>query len=108
MSYSFYIVEAGYNDRLYFLERMWDGTSDVTRVATATLSAGSYTATSLAAEIQTSINAVSQFAAAYTCSYEPNTNTILMSVTFNSPHALFGNYHGFTLLSRKMLENPGV
>jgi len=108
MAYGHYTVEAGYNDRLHFLERMCDGLGDVPRVATATLSAGSYTATSLAAGIQTSINAVSQFAAAYTCSYEALTNTILMSVTFNSPHALFGNYHGFTLLSRKMLENSGV
>ena len=100
ISFGFYTVESGYNDQLYFWERKWDGTSDVTRVATATLAAGSYTATSLATGIQTSINAVSQLGAAYTCSYEAITNTILISVTFSSPHALFGNYHGFTVLSR--------
>ena len=108
LTFGFYTVEAGYNDRLYFLERMYDGSSDVTRVATATLPAGSYTSGGLAAAIQIAINAESQFAAAYTCSYESITNTILISVTFTSAHALFGNYHGFTLLSRKMLENPGV
>ena len=108
LSFGFYTVEAGYNDQLYFWERQWDGSSDDTRVATATLAAGSYTATSLATGIQTSINAVSQFGAAYTCSYEPNTNTMLVSVAYSSPHALFGNYHGFTVLSRKMLDNSGV
>ena len=65
LSFGFYTVEAGYNDQLYFWERQWDGSSDDTRVATATLAAGSYTATSLATGIQTSINAVSQFGAAY-------------------------------------------
>ena len=76
LAYGFYAVEMAYNDRLHFLERRWDGTQDVTRVATATSSAGSYTATSLAAEIQTAINAVSLFSAAYICSYEPNTSTM--------------------------------
>ena len=59
LSYGFYTVEAEHNDRLHFLEKRWNGTQDVTRVATGILSPGSYTATSLAAEIQTNINAVS-------------------------------------------------
>ena len=104
----FYTVEMGYKDRLHFLERRWNGTQDVTRVATATLSPESYTATSLAAEIQTNINAVSLFSAAYTCSYEPNTHTILLSLTYNSDFPIFSNYHGFPVLSKKVPDNPGV
>ena len=57
LSYGFYTMEMGLNDQLYFWERYWNGTQDITLVATATLSAGSYTATSLAAQIQTAINA---------------------------------------------------
>ena len=52
-SYGFYTVEAGQNNKLYFWERFWDGTQDNTLVKQAVLTAGAYTATALAAEIQT-------------------------------------------------------
>ena len=71
LSYGFYTVEANQIDKLYFLERYWNGSQDISLVTTATLSPGAYKATSLAAEIQTQINAVSVFLTSYTCSYEP-------------------------------------
>ena len=53
LSYGFYTVETGLNDQLYFWERYWNGSQGITLVTAPTLSPGSYTATSLAAEIQT-------------------------------------------------------
>ena len=103
LSYGFYTVEAGQNDKLYFLERYWNGSQDITLVTTVTLIPGAYIATSLAAEIQTQINAVSVFLASYTCSYEPSTNTILLSLAYSSSVPTFANYHGFTILSKRVL-----
>ena len=74
-----------------FWERYWNGSQDITLVATATLSPGSYTASILAGEIQTRINSVSKFLANYTCSYEPSTNTMLISVTHNSSYPSYVN-----------------
>ena len=108
LSYGFYSIETGQNDKLYFWERYWNGSQGITLVTTATLPAGSYTATLLAAAIQTAINSVSVFLANYTCSYEPTTNTILLSLTHNSAFPIYAQYHGFTLLSKKVLANPGV
>ena len=108
LSYGFYTVEAGQNDKLYFLERYWNGSQDITLVTTVTLSPGAYTATSLAAEIQTQINAVSVFLASYTCSYEPGTNTVLLSLAYSSSFPTFASYHGFTILSKKLLADPAV
>ena len=108
LSFGFYTVETGLNDQLYFWERYWNGSQDVTLVATATLSAGSYSASILAAEIQTRINSVSNFLANYTCSYEPSTNTILISVTHNSSYPSYVNYHGFTILTKKMMAHSAL
>ena len=108
ISYGFYTVESGQNDKLYVLERYWNGSQGVTQVTTATLSAGSYTASSLATEIQTQINAVSVFLSSYTCSYETSTNTILISLSFTSNFPSFANYHGFTILTKKKLSNSAV
>jgi hypothetical protein len=108
LSYGFYSIETDQNDKLYFWERLWNGSQGVTTVTTATLPAGSYTATLLAAAIQSAINSVSVFLATYTCSYEPNTNTILLSLAYSSPFPIYANYHGFTLLSKKMLADPGL
>ena len=110
LSYGFYTVEAGHNDKLYFWERYWNGSQGITLVATATLSPGSYTATSLAAEIQSAINLQSFFLGnSYTFSYESGTNTILISLAYNNTdHPSYAQYHGFTLLSEKVLANPGV
>ena len=52
LSYGVYTVETGLNDQLYFWERHWNASQGITLVTTATLSAGSYTATSLASGIQ--------------------------------------------------------
>ena len=38
VSFGFYTVETGLNDQLYFWERYWNGSQDITLVATATLS----------------------------------------------------------------------
>ena len=108
LSYGFYTVETGSNDKLYFWERYWNGSQGITLVTTATLSPGSYTATSLAAEIQTAINSVSVFLSSYTCSYEPSTNTILLSLAYSSAFPTYAQYHGFTMLSKKVLADPGV
>jgi hypothetical protein len=80
LSYGFYTVEQGLNDQLYFWERYWNGSQGITLVTTVTLSAGSYTATSLAAEIHTKIISVSVFLSSYSCYYEAVTNTILVSL----------------------------
>ena len=40
LSFGFYTVETNLNDRLYFLERYWNGSQDITLVATAILSPG--------------------------------------------------------------------
>ena len=108
LTYGFYTVEQGLNDQLYFWERYWNGSQGITLVTTATLSAGSYTATSLAAEIQTKINSVSVFLSSYTCSYEPVTNTILVSLAYNSAFPSFANFHGFTILTKKVMTNPAL
>ena len=56
---------------------------------TAVLTAGAYTATTLAAEIQTQINAVLVFLASYTCSYELKTNIILLSLAYAISFRIF-------------------
>ena len=101
LRYGFYSVEAGMNDQLYVLERYWNGTQGITRVTTVTLDAGSYTATTLASEIQTKLNATSVFLSSYTCSYEPLTNTILLSLAYSSYFPSYANFHGFTILTKK-------
>ena len=111
ISYGFYTVETGFNDTLYLLERYWNGTNDVTLVKKAVLQGGSYTPTTLASAIQTSLDAVSVFdpnSQNYTVNYESTTNTILITLAFSSAFPSFGNYHGFTILSKKMLEDPAV
>ena len=108
LSYGFYSIESGQNDKLYFLERYWNGSQGITLVTTATLSARSYSATLLATEIQTAINSVSVFLASYTCSYEPTTNTILLSLAYSSAFPIYAQYHGFTVLSKKVLADPGL
>ena len=77
-------------------------------MTTATLSAGSCTATTLASEIQTQINSVSVFVSNYTCSYKPVTTTILISLGYSSPFPSFANYHGFTILTKKIMANPAL
>jgi len=64
----------------------------------------------LAQETQLQINAVSVFNNnPYTCSYEPSTNTILISLAYtNTDHPSHANFHGFTVLSKKMLTNSAL
>ena len=108
LSYGFYTVETGLNDQLYFLERYWNGTQGITLVTTVTLDAGSYTATGLASEIQSKINSTSVFLSNYTCSYEPLTNTILLSLAYSSSFPSYANFHGFTILTKKMLAQSAL
>ena len=77
-------------------------------MTTATLPAGSYTATLLAAAIQLAINSVSVFLAGYTCTYEASTNTILLSLAYSSAFPIYAQYHGFTVLSEKVVADPGL
>ena len=108
LSYGFYTVETSQNDKLHFLERYWNGSQGVTQVTLVTLSAGSYQASSLASEIQTQLNSVSVLSSAYTCSYEAATNTILISLAYTSNFPIHVNFHGFTILTEKMLSNSAV
>jgi hypothetical protein len=64
----------------------------------------------LALETQLQINAVSVFNNnPYTCNYEPSTNTILISLAYtNTDHPNHANFHGFTILSKKMLANSAL
>ena len=53
LSYGFYTIETGVNDKLYFWERYWSGGSHgVTFLTIVTLTSGSYSASQLASEIQ--------------------------------------------------------
>jgi hypothetical protein len=109
VGYGFYSVEAGTNDQLHILERYWNGSQDITEIKQATLSPGSYTPVTLAAEIQNALAAVSIFLASYTCGYESATNTILISLSYNgSAFPAYANFHGFTILSAAVLADPGV
>jgi hypothetical protein len=107
LSYGFYTVEEGENDTIYFIERYWDGTQDQTIVRSAVLAAGSYTSISLATELQSAMNAGSQIQG-YTVVYDDVTNSMLITLTYSSPHAGYGSYHGFTLLTAAVMENTGV
>ena len=108
LSYGFYTVETGQNDSLFVLERYWDGSQGVTQLTTVTLPAASYQTSSLTSAIQTSLNSASVFSSAYTCSYEATTNTILISLAYTSNFPLYANFHGFTILTKKMLSNTAV
>ena len=107
VSYGFYTVEHNSHDIVYFLERYWSGTADQTIVRRATLDPGSYTAITLAAELQSKMNLASAIQG-YVCTYESVTNTILISLTHTSSHVGFGTYHGFTILTSKQMENAGI
>ena len=111
ISYGFWTVETGFNDTVYLLERLWNGSQDVTLVKKAVIPAGAYQPSTLASAIQTSINNVSVFdptSQNYTVTYEPNTNSMLINLSFSSAFPGYGSYHGFTILTKKMLENEAV
>ena len=111
ISYGFWSVETGFNDTLYLLERYWNGSQDVTLVKKAVLPGGSYTPTTLASAVQIALDNVSVFdpgSQNYTCTYESSTNSILISLNFSSAFPIYGNYHGFTILTKKELENETV
>jgi hypothetical protein len=94
------------NHYLYFLERLWypGGPSDYTVLNRATLTPGAYQPTELATEIQTRMNAVSFFGAAYTVSYSSSLQTMSITLAFTGD-ATYATYHGFQVLSTKILDD---
>ena len=72
----------------------------------ATLTPGNYTPTELATEIQTKMNAVSFFGpSAYTVSYSTSLQNMTISVGFPGD-ATYTQYHGFQIVSSKILADP--
>ena len=68
---------------------------------------GSYTPSELATEIQTKMNAVSFFGPnAYTVSYSTSLQTMTISVGFPGD-PVYTTYHGFQILSSKILKDSG-
>ena len=78
---------------------------DYTVLNRATLSPGNYQPAELATEIQTKMNAVSFFGPnAYTVSYSTNLQNMTITVGFPGD-ASYTQYHGFQIISSKILDS---
>ena len=112
VSHSFYTVEGqtsvgSKNHYLYFLERSYNS-GDVTVLNRATLSSKSYAPEELAAELQTQMRAASIFGTnAYTVTYDAQSNTFTIALSYAHPNPLYASYPGFFVINQGLLAHEG-